>query len=227
MADYTYAYNGPEEGVAKAVLKAAPLSTKTSIEMSKHLKGRTTTAAKALLERVIKQEEALPFTRFTNGLGHKKNMGSGRYPEKAAKAFLKLISSAEANANHAGMSNELKIIHLLAQEASRPYHYGRLRRRQVKATHVEIVVQETETKKRPAAKKKAAAQPTPAKKQEQPVTEKKPGATTPAATKTAPAQEAPAKQPEQQPTAPPQEAAPKKQPTTTPSPAQPKENAQP
>jgi large subunit ribosomal protein L22 len=152
MADYKYAYNGPEEGTAKAVLRGFAISTKTSIEMSKYLKGKSTKAAKAILERIIKQEEALPFTRFTNGLGHKKGMSAGRYPEKASKAFLQLIASAEANAHQAGLGDELKIIHLLAHQASRSYHYGRQRRRQTKASHVEIVVKETAPKKKAVKK---------------------------------------------------------------------------
>lgn len=153
MADYKYAYNGPEEGTAKAVLKGAAVSTKTAIELAKHLKGKTTEKAKALLERIITHEEALPYTRFTNGLGHKKGpMASGRYPEKAAKAFLQLLGTVEANASQAGLSSELKIIHLLAHQASRPYHYGRMRRRQVKASHVEVVVKEMEAKKKTAKK---------------------------------------------------------------------------
>lgn len=152
MADYKYTYNGPEEGTARAVLKGAAISTKTAIEISKHLKGKTTEAAKAILERIITHEEALPYTRFTNGLGHKKGMAAGRYPEKASKAFLQLISNAEANASQAGLSSELKIIHLLAHQASRPYHYGRMRRRQVKASHVEVVVKEMEAKKQSVKK---------------------------------------------------------------------------
>lgn len=162
MADYNYAYNGPTTGTARAVLKDAPVSSKVAIEIAKHLKGKTTEAAKALLERVIKHQEAIPYTRFTDGVGHKRGpMAAGRYPEKAAAHFLQLITTAEANANNHNLSAELKIIHLLAHKASSPFHFGRLRRRQMKRSHIEIVVQEQEEKaaKKASAKKTATKQP--------------------------------------------------------------------
>ncbi|MFP4523747.1 MAG: 50S ribosomal protein L22 [Candidatus Woesearchaeota archaeon] len=169
MADYRYAYNGPQEGVAKAVLKDAPISIKVAIEISNHLRGRSTAAAKAILERVLKHEEAIPYKRFTDGVGHKpgKGVSAGRYPEKASKAFLSLLESVEANAAQAGLAEELVIKHLAAHEASRPFRYGRQRRRQVKQSHVEIAVKEDPNAKK--AEKKQAKKTTPkqpAQKQE-------------------------------------------------------------
>lgn len=172
MADYSYAYKGKTDGVAKAVAKDAPISTKVAIEISNYLRGRNTKKAKAILERVIKQEQAIPYKRFTDGVGHKKGaIAAGRYPEKASKAFLALIASAEANAAQLGLADELVITHLAAHQAARPFHYGRLRRRQVKATHVEIVLAEDEKaekkakpKKKATAKKTSASATTPAEK---------------------------------------------------------------
>lgn len=153
MANYAYAYNGNEEHAAKAVLKDGAISTKVAIEMSNHLRGKRTSAAKASLQRIINQKEALPFKRFTDGLGHKKgNMAAGRYPKKASEAFLQLIENVEANASSKGLADELIITSLVANKASTPYHFGRLRRRQMKRTHVEIVVTEDE---KPKAKSKA------------------------------------------------------------------------
>jgi len=187
MADYKYAYNGPAEGTARAVLRDAPISTKVAIEIASFLRGKNTEKAKDILERVLKKEQAIPYKRFTNGVGHRKGrLGAGRYPQKASQAFLDLIRQAEANASHAGLSTELIIKHLAAHKASTPWHYGRQRRRKMKRTHVEIVVAEDEkaVKKKATTKKKQEEQQKEAKEQpkkqesttsqeKQPVTPKK------------------------------------------------------
>jgi large subunit ribosomal protein L22 len=166
MADYRYSYNGPEEGTAKALLKDAAVSTKVSIEICNYLRGRTPKKAKTILELVLKKKHAIPFTRFTDGVGHKPGpLAAGRYPQKGAQAFLDLINLAEANASHKGLSDDLIIIHLSAQKASTPFRYGRQRRRQTKRTHIELVVKEVEgakkkTKKTTAEQSQNAEQPT-------------------------------------------------------------------
>lgn len=155
MADYKYSYNGPEEHTARALLKDSHISTKVAIEMCNYLKGKSTTKALVLLESVLKKEHAIPFTRFTNGVGHRKGpLSSGRYPQKASQAFIDMIKLAETNASQSGLSSELQIIHLTAHKASTSWHFGRQRRRKNKSTHVEIVVKELEEKK---TKKKAVA----------------------------------------------------------------------
>lgn len=156
MADYRYSYNGTQEGIAKGVLKDGAVSTKVSIEMCNFLRGRDTKAAKAILERTLKMEQAIPFKRFTDGVGHRKgkHMASGRYPQKASQAFLDLIKLVENNAQQKGLSEELIIVHLAAHQASTPYHFGRQSRRKMKRTHVELVLKE-DTRKPKVAKKVA------------------------------------------------------------------------
>jgi large subunit ribosomal protein L22 len=156
MADYKYAYNGPTEGTAKAVLKDVGISTKVSIEISTYLRGRNTAKAKAILKLVLAKKHAIPFKRFTDGVGHRKGaIASGRFPEKASEEFLKLIEMAEANAAQAGLSSELIIKHLATHQASTPYRYGRQRRRKMKRSHVEIVLVEDESAKKKTPKKEA------------------------------------------------------------------------
>ncbi|MBR9703763.1 50S ribosomal protein L22 [Candidatus Woesearchaeota archaeon] len=148
MSDYKYAYNGPEEGTARAVHIDAPISTKVAIEISNYLRGRSTVKAKAILERVLAYKEAIPYKRFTDGVGHKPGLiAAGRYPQKAAEVFLKLITLAETNAHNKGLAEELMISHLLGHKASAQWHFGRQRRRKMKRTHVEIVLKEMELEK--------------------------------------------------------------------------------
>lgn len=148
MADYKYSYNGKTQNVSKAVLRDAPISTKVAIEMCSYLRGRSAASAKHLLALVLEKKHAIPFKRFTDGVGHKKGaLSSGRYPQKASEHFLRLIKSAEANAADKSLSEDLVIGHLAAHKASTPWHFGRLRRRQMKRTHVEIVLHESAVKK--------------------------------------------------------------------------------
>ncbi|MFH1506421.1 MAG: 50S ribosomal protein L22 [archaeon] len=156
MSKYNYSFQGLKENMARAVARDIPISRKVGIEISNHLRGRSTERAKIILENVIALKEAIPYKRFTNGVGHRKgNMASGRYPIKAATEFLKLIKMAETNAQDKGLALDLNIIHLSTQKAAQQFHYGRQRRRLVKKAHVELVVQEKEGAKREPAKKKA------------------------------------------------------------------------
>lgn len=146
MAEYKYAFQKfNKELMSRAVGRDLGISSKQSIEICKYLRHRKLQQAKKTLERVIKKEQAIPFTRFTNGLGHRPGkMSSGRYPFKASTAILKLLESVEANAQTKGLNTgELEIVHLSAQRAAMPMHSGRHHGTQFKRTHIEIVVQET------------------------------------------------------------------------------------
>lgn len=155
MADPKYSFQGMKEGMAKAMKRDAEVSMKVALEMSSFLKGRKTSEAKKILQRVLSMTQAIPFKRFTDGVGHRKGAGiaAGRFPQKASVIFTELIESAEANAQAKGLSSELKIIHLAPQKASGAYHYGRLRRRKFKRAHLEIVIQELEKESAPKEKK--------------------------------------------------------------------------
>ncbi len=142
--------------VASAKSHNLPISTKHSVEISRNLRYRSIKYAKSFLESVLKMEKAVPFNRFNNDVGHKPGIGSGRYPIKAASAFLKLFNSVEANAQVKGLNtSSLKIIKLLANKASIPMTGGR-RRGGTKRTHIEIEVEEGKagTAKKSEAKKK-------------------------------------------------------------------------
>ncbi len=119
-----------------------PISTKHSVEISRHLRYRGTAEAKKILGQVIAMEKPLPFRRFNKNTGHKPGMAAGRFPQKAAKHFLNLLASAEANARFKGMdAAALAISHIAANRAPRPMTGGRFPHRP-KRTHLEIRVQE-------------------------------------------------------------------------------------
>ena len=139
--------------MAKALSRDLDISTKVAIEISNYLKGRSTENAKEILRNVLNKTQAIPFKRFTDGVGHRKGakIGSGRYPKKGSEKFLMIIESAEANAQAKGLSSDLKIIHLCAQKGTNQFRSGRQRRRAFKRTHLEIVVEEMDKPKQKSA----------------------------------------------------------------------------
>lgn len=138
-----------EENTATAYGRALPISTKHSIEICNFIRGKPLAKAKMLLENVIAKKTAVPFRRFSRSVGHKKKIGAGRYPEKACREILKLLNAAEANAQFKGLGvGSLVISELIANKASRPWHYGRQRRRKAKRTHIRVVVKEEIAKKK-------------------------------------------------------------------------------
>ena len=158
MASYNYAIQNYEtEKMARVVGRSLPVSTKQAIEISNRIRKKTLVRAKKILENVVAMKEAIPHKRFLDGVGHIPGIGPGRYPVKTCKAVLKLLDSVEANAQNKALNvNSLYICHIAAQKASKQWHYGRQRRRQMKRTNLEIVVREMpdkESKERKAKQK--------------------------------------------------------------------------
>lgn len=135
------------EKIAIASKDSVPISRKSSVEISSFLRGRNTDKAKNILKRVIEKKEAIPFKRYKRDIAHKKGkMAAGKYPVKASKYFLELIELVESNARQKGLVSPFKIIHLLSNQGSKTWHYGKYRRRTAKRTHLEIKIQEIKKK---------------------------------------------------------------------------------
>lgn len=127
---------------ASAKMTNLPISTKQSVEISNYLRYKNTAFAKKFLEDVTVLKKAVPFKRFNRDRGHKAGMAAGRYPQKAAKEFLLLVKSVEANAQAKGLNTgNLKIVKILANKASVPATGGR-NRQGTKRSHIEIMVKE-------------------------------------------------------------------------------------
>ncbi|MFH1682401.1 MAG: 50S ribosomal protein L22 [Candidatus Woesearchaeota archaeon] len=136
------------EHLAKASVSNLSVSTKHSIELCRNLRYKTTARAKQILEGVIVLKKPIPFRRFTQDLGHKPGIGAGRFPQKAASEFLKLINAVESNAQFKGLNtSSLKITKILANKASVPMTGGR-HRTSTKRTNLEIEVREAKEKKK-------------------------------------------------------------------------------
>lgn len=155
----TYRYTTQLQG-ARAVGIGLPISVKHSVEVCAFIRGKELQLAKRLLQEVIAQRRAVPYRRYTFDLGHKAGMSSGRYPVSTCKEILRLLESAEANAQFKGMNTaHLTVVHVLAHKASEPHHAGRHRGRRMKRAHVEMLLAERAPQQRGSkgsVKKKAA-----------------------------------------------------------------------
>ncbi len=153
---YAYQQYDPER-MARASRRNEAISFKQSVELARELRGMLSDRALAFLDGVIAQRQPVRFTRFTDGAGHKRGIGPGKYPVKAATVFKLLLESAIANAENKGLGTPLKLVSVVANNGNGDAHYGRKRSRQAKSTHLQIVVAETAESKRPKKAKKGAA----------------------------------------------------------------------
>lgn len=141
------------EHLASAKMKDVGISTKHSVEISNYLRYKSTAFAKQFLADVIALKKPVPFKKFNKDMGHKKGMSAGRFPQNAAREFLRLVNSVEANAQSKGLNtSSLKIIKILANKASIPFTGGR-QRHGTKRSHLEIEVKEMGKKEKKESKK--------------------------------------------------------------------------
>lgn len=129
--------------MARAAGRDLAISTKQSIEICNNIRQKHLKQVKRILEDAITGRKPIRYTRFNKNIGHKPGMAAGRYPGKAATNILAVLKSAEANAQVKGLNTgNLYVVHISAQKAARPLHYGRQRGTAMKRTHIEIVLQE-------------------------------------------------------------------------------------
>jgi Ribosomal protein L22p/L17e len=74
-------------------------------EIGNAIKGRSLLKAKSYLENVLLYKEAIPFTKYTGGIGrhsaakqYKTPGDKVAWPQKATKTFLDLLTNLESNA---------------------------------------------------------------------------------------------------------------------------------
>jgi large subunit ribosomal protein L22 len=137
------------ENMAKAYGRDLGISTKHSTEICRNITGKSVARAKTILSEVVLKKTAIRMRRYTMDRAHQKGVGPGRFPVKAAEAILKIVESAESNAQNKGLNTkDLVIVHISAHKAARPWHMGRQRRRKTKRSHIQVVVKEVKEKQK-------------------------------------------------------------------------------
>lgn len=132
-----------EKDYAYVLGKDLSISTKQSKDVCRFIKNKNPNMAVTLLEKVIKQEIAIP---YRGEIPHKKLTGGfsgGRYPIKISKIFIKLLKNLIANAKNNGLDTEkIKITVAIPNKASRPIKPTRIAygRKKFKRTHLYLEV---------------------------------------------------------------------------------------
>ena len=151
MARFKYAFqNFDSTKHVRASLREIQISHKHAREIAVHVKGLSIEKARDFLQSVIAKERAVPFRRYKTQVGHKSDpkVMAGRYPQKAAGEFIKLLDNLEANAEYKGMDlDRLKIINATVHKGVLikrfiPRAMGRATPKNNVLTHVEFVAQE-------------------------------------------------------------------------------------
>ena len=127
------------------------ISYKHAVEICDAIRGMRLDQAMEFLEDVIAKRRAVPFRRFHGKVAHRRGLEgwpAGRYPVKAAKAILKVLENAQANAEYKGLdTSRLQIVHIAAQKGIKirkfiPRAFGRATPFFSQLTHIEVAVEE-------------------------------------------------------------------------------------
>jgi large subunit ribosomal protein L22 len=125
-------------------------SWKDSINLAHALRGMKVEPAKKYLEDIIAMKRALPTQYHKRKRAHKRGMGPGSYPKKAATYMLKVLENAENNAEYKGFDVEnMKISHIAAYQGRTikgmmPRAHGRATDKNETTTDVELILEEVE-----------------------------------------------------------------------------------
>ncbi len=137
------------ETMARAYGKELPIAWKKSVELARSLRGKRVEQAREYLEKVIALKQPVPMRRYKRWVAHKPGVGPARYPVKAAKAFLRVLESAVANAEFTGKDDPdaMRIAVINAHKGAitkgyRPRAHGRSGPWNQDTVNLEIVLEE-------------------------------------------------------------------------------------
>ncbi len=128
-----YSIEPEPEKTSKALGKELHISKKHAHEIASAIKGMKLNRARGFLEDVSRLKQAVPYKRYTRNIPHRKGMCTGRYPQKAAKEFLRVLKNAESNATYKGLDPEnMRITHIATKKGHT--YVGRFPRAQGRVT---------------------------------------------------------------------------------------------
>ena len=151
MGRFNYAFqNYDATRHVRSSLREKDISHKHAREVAVAIKGLSIEKARDYLQAVINKDRAVAFRRFKNQVGHKSDPGmmAGRYPQKTAKEFIKVLDNLESNAEYKGMDlDRLRIVNATTHKGVTvkrfiPRAMGRATPKNNVLTHVELVAQE-------------------------------------------------------------------------------------
>jgi large subunit ribosomal protein L22 len=143
-----YSIQPDPEKTSKALGKELRISRKHAHEIATAIKGMKLDTARKFLEDVSVLKRAVPYKRYVKNIPHRKGMCTGRYPQKAAKEFLKVLKNIESNAIYKGFDSEnMKITHIATKKGhtfrgSFPRAQGRATPKNHETVSVEVIMEE-------------------------------------------------------------------------------------
>ena len=127
---------------AKVTGVGVPMSTKTSVEICRFIKGKKIDQAIMELQQVVVKKRAIP---MRGQIPHKKGMMGGRYPKNASNEFIRLLKSLSSNANVNEIENPIIVTASACTTARACGRGGSVRR---KRTHVILIAKSKPEKKK-------------------------------------------------------------------------------
>ncbi|MDD5181542.1 MAG: 50S ribosomal protein L22 [Candidatus Nanoarchaeia archaeon] len=129
---------------AKGYVEYAPISTKTSVEVARSVRGKPIKKVYTYLDEVIAMKKPVRYYRFNKEIPHRRGegFGAGQYPIKVAKVFKEVIRNAVANAQYLNLDPDK--LYIKAAVPNRAIS----RRRQGRYTNLTITVAEIKEEKK-------------------------------------------------------------------------------
>lgn len=148
VARMGYTQKVDPETTSKALGIEYSVSPKHCREVCKELNGMKVDDAKKYLKDIAELKTPVAYTRFKLWLNPKPKVGPGRYPKKAALAILKVLESAQSNAEYKGLDADNMRIKVATANRGRieksymPRAQGRSTPWNEQTTNIEIILEE-------------------------------------------------------------------------------------
>ncbi len=145
-----YSTESDPDKTAKAYGYELHCSRKDAQNLAYAIKGMKTEDAKKYLQSIIDMKQPIPTVFHKRKRAHKKGMGPGSYPVRAARYMLKTLENAENNAEYKGFDPEnMRITHISAYggrviRGIMPRAHGRATDKNTRTTDIEIILEEVE-----------------------------------------------------------------------------------
>ncbi|HET6398622.1 MAG TPA: 50S ribosomal protein L22 [Candidatus Thermoplasmatota archaeon] len=107
-----YSQTSDPATTARAYGRDMPCSPKSGRNIAIHIQGMPVKRAKDVLTKAINLEQPIPFRVRHRKIHHRRGegFGPGKYAVQTAKCMLKVLESAEANAEYKGLDKDRLVI---------------------------------------------------------------------------------------------------------------------
>ncbi len=145
-----YVMETDKKKTARAMSINTPISPRDALEVVRTIEGMKLQTAKDYLDNVIHKKAAVPYRKFTDSVSHRRGIGPGRYPVKAARYILETLSNAENNAEFKQLDSDKLVVKNAVAQLAPPIKYytykafgssGKFYRERV---HIQIILEEIE-----------------------------------------------------------------------------------